>query len=394
MAKQNKRKFFREEDDEITFEIMNEEAIARLRKTGVIYLPEKKVAIPKDERWNTKQMTSKILQGLQNGDSVQTMADSLKSVIGNNEASAIRNARTMVTSAENHGRLDSFKSLTDQGVVMTKEWEATPDDRTRPSHRDLDGEEQDIDKPFSNGLMFPGDGNGPAEEVWMCRCAMGSHIVGFRRADGSVSKVEYEREETLHEKQMSGYSSTIKKMYRGTNINQEKATQAFVDWADGQAYDIRFAQQTGRDTKESRYIEQLIDESNVHYSGPLYRGIMADEATANKFYAALDAIERGDDLDLIELDMLGTSSWSTKKNVAETFSVSADKIGGLDLDEGQYTPIVFSCYPSKLDKLAIDIDEFARLGQGEVIMSKKANFVVSSIYVSDDDTIYVDLDFY
>lgn len=186
----------------ITFNIINKDTVDRLRRDGMIELPKRKLDIPKDMRWNEKLIASKVLKGLENGDSVQKISKSLQEVIGNNSMSAIRNARTMVTSAENHGRLDSMKNLSNKGVVMKKEWEATPDDRTRPSHIDIDGEEQDIDKPFSNGCMFPGDGHGPAEEVWMCRCAMGSHIVGFRRADGSVSYVNYDRDETLHDQQM------------------------------------------------------------------------------------------------------------------------------------------------------------------------------------------------
>lgn len=199
MAKED---YYKQEDDEVTFNILNQDVVDRLISDGDIVVPKKKIDVPKDQRWNKKQMTSKILQGIQNGDSVQQMSQAMTSVIGNNINSAIRNTRTMTTSAENHGRLDSYKNLSDQGVVMKKEWEATPDDRTRPSHVDIDGEEQDIDKPFSNGCMFPGDGRGPAEEVWMCRCAMGSHIIGFQKKDGSISYVNYEPDETMHERQM------------------------------------------------------------------------------------------------------------------------------------------------------------------------------------------------
>jgi hypothetical protein len=80
---------------------------------------------------------------------------------------------------------------------------ATPDDRTRPTHIDIDGEEVDIDEPFSNDCMFPGDGNGPAEEVWCCRCSMRDHIIGFMRANGSISYVEHERDESMHDEQMA-----------------------------------------------------------------------------------------------------------------------------------------------------------------------------------------------
>ena len=194
------------------FRILNQDVIDRLIKDGEVKVPKKKVDVPKDERWNTKQMGSKILQGIEGGKSIPEIAKSMKQVIGNNEASAIRNTRTMVTSAQNHGRLDSYKKLTDSGVIMKKVWEATPDDRTRKSHIDIDGEEQDIDAKFSNGCQFPADGNGPAEEVWCCRCSMGTHIVGFKKSDGSISYVDYEPDETLHDVQMRKEKSTLKRV--------------------------------------------------------------------------------------------------------------------------------------------------------------------------------------
>ena len=136
-----------------------------------------------------KQLQSKLLQGILNGDSIDKIALSFADVIGNNEASAIRNARTMTTQAECGGRQDSYKSLEEQGVVMKKVWIATPDDRVRKSHADLDGEEVDIDEEFSNGCMYPGDSSGPPEEVWNCRCSIKTHILGFRKKDGTISEV-------------------------------------------------------------------------------------------------------------------------------------------------------------------------------------------------------------
>lgn len=204
MAK-SRAQYIQEHSDgsnDISFDLVDEATVKRLQKDKKIKVPKKKVDIPKDKRWNEKQMASKIMQGIQNGDSIAKMSKSMTEVIGNNLTSAIRNTRTMTTSAECHGRLDSYKSLADQGVVQKKVWMATPDDRTRPTHIDLDGEEQDIDKTFSNGCQFPGDGNGPAEEVWQCRCTMTDHIIGFKRADGSISYVDYDRDKTLHDEQM------------------------------------------------------------------------------------------------------------------------------------------------------------------------------------------------
>lgn len=209
--------------DKVTFSIVDKATVKRLMRTKTIVLPKKKVSIPKDMRWNKKIFHSAVLSGIEAGESVSKIAKRLfpeimsktdftgktqeeiygkGGIIDRNRNSSIRNARTMTTSAENHGRIDSYKSLDKQGVVQKKVWEATPDDRTRPSHIDIDGEEQDIDKPFSNGCMFPGDGRGPAEEVWNCRCSMGDKIIGFRKSDGSISYVKHDGDRTLHEEQM------------------------------------------------------------------------------------------------------------------------------------------------------------------------------------------------
>ena len=195
MAKNKKR-------NDITFSLIDKSTVIRRQKEGDIKLPKKKISVSKDEQWNTKLMNSKLLQGLLNGDSIPKIAVSLADVIGNNKASAVRNARTMVTQAENGGRLDSYENLAEQGVVQKKVWIATPDDRTRESHLELDGEEVDIDEEFSNGLMYPGDPSGDPEEVWNCRCSMRDKIVGFKRADGSVSYVNYSRDKTTHDEQM------------------------------------------------------------------------------------------------------------------------------------------------------------------------------------------------
>lgn len=209
--------------DGITFSIMNEDVLKRLQKDGKVELPQKKISVSKDRQWNEKFIHAQMLQGIINGESVQSIAsrilpeinsktdfkgksaNEVDDLLRRNEASAIRNARTMYTCAENKGRLDSFKEMEKKGVVMKKVWRATPDDRTRKSHIDIDGEEQDLDNLFSNGCMFPGDGNGPSEEVWNCRCSMGRYFIGFRRKDGSISKINYEKDRTMHDDQMKAY---------------------------------------------------------------------------------------------------------------------------------------------------------------------------------------------
>lgn len=187
--------------------IVNEDVVKNLITEGDIQLPQKKLNIPKDMRWNTKQINSSVLQGILQGESMDKIAARLFPIVGNNKNAAIRNARTLVTGAENQGRQDSYERLSEEGLVMKKVWIATPDDRTREWHLDMDGQEVDIDSPFVDGignkLKYPGDPTAAPETVYNCRCSIKTHVIGFRRADGSISKIDFEREESKHDRAIS-----------------------------------------------------------------------------------------------------------------------------------------------------------------------------------------------
>ena len=100
------------------------------------------------------------------------IAGRLSKVTDMNETAAIRNARTMVTGAENKGRQDSYARASADGIILDKEWIETNDKRTRHTHRHkpvgVGGEIVGQDEAFSNGLMYPGDPNGRPEEVYNC----------------------------------------------------------------------------------------------------------------------------------------------------------------------------------------------------------------------------------
>lgn len=189
-------------DAGMNFGVVDQATINRRIKDGDIRLPKKKIDIPKDMAWNTKQLNSSVLQGILQGESMRDIAQRILPIVNHNAASAIRNARTMVTSAENQGRIDRYHQLEDDGVVLKKVWIATADDRTRESHLELDGEERNIAEVFSNGLIRPADPNGEPEEVYNCRCALGTHVIGFKNSKGEVIPIDYEPDDTLHEQQI------------------------------------------------------------------------------------------------------------------------------------------------------------------------------------------------
>lgn len=179
----------------ISFSLVDETTVKNLVKDNPKLLPTKKLDIPKDKRWNQKAINAQVLQGIIQGESIPEMAKRLTPIMDRNKTSAIRNARTMTTSAQNKGRLDSYKAAQDNGVVLHKVWMATNSDRTRAWHAALNGVEVDIDEPFENDygeIMFPGDPDADPGNVYNCRCTMTTKIIGFKRDDGSIKYIDDE----------------------------------------------------------------------------------------------------------------------------------------------------------------------------------------------------------
>ena len=169
-----------------SFDIVNEHTIRKLSTSDKTLLPYKFVDGHRATRWNTKRVNSQILQGILQGESADQMARRLLNVTTMNKESALRNARTAVTSAQNKGRVDAMRQAVDDGVIMEKEWIATKDERTREAHAELDRVSIPIDEPFVNSIgeiMYPGDPDADPSNTYNCRCTIAEVVKGFRRRD-------------------------------------------------------------------------------------------------------------------------------------------------------------------------------------------------------------------
>lgn len=173
-----------------SFDLVDEATVKALILDDPNLVPQKYLNRMRDMGWNTKSINSQVLQGILQGESIPHIARRLENVVGMDANAAIRNARTMTTAAENNGRMESIKAAEAQGIVYKKTWMATHDARTRDAHADLDGVTVETDDLFPNGLRYPGDPHGPASEIYNCRCSLVRKLVGFRRADGSISEVD------------------------------------------------------------------------------------------------------------------------------------------------------------------------------------------------------------
>ena len=170
-----------------SFTLLDANTVKRLTAENPQLLPEKKLDIPKDKKWNRKLIKSQVLQGIVQGDTIPQISKRMEHVVGMNATSAVRNARTMVTSAENGGRMDMMHKAQKDGIIVRKLWISSNQyGRTRDWHMPgaFDSLEVDLDEPFHNDfgdIMFPGDPTADGANVYNCRCTLGSVVKGFRK---------------------------------------------------------------------------------------------------------------------------------------------------------------------------------------------------------------------
>ena len=167
-----------------SFTLVDADTVRNLALNDETLLPYKYIDGKKDIRWNTKKVNAEVLQGILQGESIPDIAKRLSNVTEMNKTAAIRNARTSVTSAECNGRQDSYIRATNDGIILNREWIATNDGRTRHSHRLLDGQIAEVDKPFKSELgdiMYPGDPEADPANVYNCRCTIAAKVIGFKK---------------------------------------------------------------------------------------------------------------------------------------------------------------------------------------------------------------------
>ena len=141
-------------------------------------LPKPDPSIPKEERWHQKKLTDAITQGILQGEGIDDISQRFMTVTNMDENAAIRNARTAMTGAQNAGRVDAYEYAESLGIDMKQEWLATLDERTRDTHRMLDGERVKVGDKFSNGCRYPGDPLGDPAEIYNCRCTLVAAVAG------------------------------------------------------------------------------------------------------------------------------------------------------------------------------------------------------------------------
>lgn len=261
---------------DVGFDLWDEQTVKRIIKDKpdlMPYYPAKR-ALNRgiDLAYGKRQISACVTSSILQGKSIKGMADDLQTRIPTmNRTSTIRTARTAVNGAQNAGRIDSYVAAEKMGIKLKKCWLATLDGRTRHSHAMLDGEQVDNEKKFSNGCMFPGDPNGPAAEVYNCRCTLIAAVDGVDTPDAKRRARDPETGESVLIENMS-YAE-----WAGWKKKQPKKA---VKPSFTPASTIEEAQ---------KYAEKYVDDYKSKYTGKIdYKGI--DLQYANEMNRALTEV--------------------------------------------------------------------------------------------------------
>lgn len=146
-------------------------------------LPFKSLDKIKDKRWNFQNIKNEVAKGIIKGEGIDKIAHRLAKEMTNRNFSMLRtHARTMVTSAQNQGRLDRMQRVKESGIEVKKQWLATLDERTRYTHAMLDGQIRELDEDFEiegYKLREPGDPFAHPSMTYNCRCTMRSILTKY-----------------------------------------------------------------------------------------------------------------------------------------------------------------------------------------------------------------------
>lgn len=124
----------------------------------------------------TKLVIGRIIDhSIEEGLSIPNMVKIIRGVFDDkfSKARSKKIARTEVNRASNFG---SWQGAVQTGLELNKFWIRTFDNRVRKTHKKAHGQTVGMTEPFRVGqanLMFPGDPDGPPEEVINCRCTLG-----------------------------------------------------------------------------------------------------------------------------------------------------------------------------------------------------------------------------
>lgn len=239
----------------------------------------KEIKEGKQYAWDRRRITSVLTQAIIQGESIPKITKRLEQVTVGDHKSAIRNARTMMTGIQNAGRIDAYERAKGLGIPVRKQWLSTLDARTRHWHRQLDGEIVDSDEAFENDfgkIMFPGDPEAHAANVFNCRCTLIPAIEGFEL---DVTDPDVRANEKLGEMTYEEWKASKKSISLPIDLQEQKSKNIQGAW---------WGKYGGGAAKQSKYTaaeaKKLIEKYEQEGLSKQYSGIWANKVVTPSDY--------------------------------------------------------------------------------------------------------------
>ena len=156
-----------------------------------------------------EKLRGHIAQGVLAGNSYNQIANAINKDVGLSMRQARMVARTETGRAQSVSSEDAAQTAKDNGARLVGYWDSTLDTRTRPSHRRLDGKQEDETGNFRIGASY-----GPAPRLLIgvdsagqninCRCKKLYKVNGQmpevrRTKDGLIKYMNYDEWVSQHE---------------------------------------------------------------------------------------------------------------------------------------------------------------------------------------------------
>lgn len=143
-----------------------------------------------DTKYLKTSIRAELSRGISNGSSWNDIAVKIATGMNSPFDKAMNRAK-LIARTEGHrvqceSSYDAMQGAKEKGADVVKQWDATLDAKTRPTHQQIDGQIRELDEPFEspNGkAMYPGNFGVPAEDC-NCRCAV------LQRARWALSEKE------------------------------------------------------------------------------------------------------------------------------------------------------------------------------------------------------------
>ena len=157
---------------------INQEQVVKALQTDSKLSKGLYARLGEDVNYLKRSIRAELSRGIANGSTwneiAGKIAKGMNSPFNTSINNAIRIARTEGHRVQQSAALDAQYRAKEKGADIVKQWDSTLDNRTRPHHRQLDGQIRELEEDFEvDGLKAQAPGHfGKPKEDCNCRCCL------------------------------------------------------------------------------------------------------------------------------------------------------------------------------------------------------------------------------